>query len=262
MQQEARKDDHDVTTPHRDNHYLLMVATHGSFKLNLDFEELAITAPAMLMIFPGQVHHIVEISQPEGWAISFDSSLIDNEFQAVLEKGLNGPVLLDTQGAFLKQAVTIMAMIEQLQLDTPNVYTGRTTHALLAGLLNLIAGKITTAALGSKIKETRGAIIEQAFGRLLKQHYKAWKQPARYAEELAISVAHLNDTVKGITGVAVSVHIQQQSILEAKRLLYFTSLSVKEIGYQLGYDEPVYFGKLFKKVTGVTPLQFRQQFRD
>ena len=67
--------------------------------------------------------------------------------------------------------------------------------------------------------------------------------------------------MKALTGFPVSVHIQQASILEAKRLLYFTDKSVKEVSYEVGYDEPVYFGKLFKKVTNLTPLQFRQQFR-
>ncbi|MCZ8216998.1 MAG: helix-turn-helix domain-containing protein, partial [Cyclobacteriaceae bacterium] len=73
---------------------------------------------------------------------------------------------------------------------------------------------------------------------------------------------HLNDTVKAFTSNSVSTHIQQISILEAKRQLYFTNKSVKEIAYDLGYDEPVYFGKLFKKITNHTPLAFRQQFRD
>lgn len=50
--------------------------------------------------------------------------------------------------------------------------------------------------------------------------------------------------------------------MEAKRLLYFTDNTVKEIAYEVGYDEPVYFGKLFKKITKLTPLEFRKKFRD
>jgi AraC family transcriptional regulator, transcriptional activator of pobA len=83
-----------------------------------------------------------------------------------------------------------------------------------------------------------------------------------YASALSITVSHLNDTIKELTNFPVSIHIQNASILEAKRLLYFSDNSIKEIGYEIGYDDAVYFGKLFKKITSLTPLQFRQQFRD
>jgi AraC family transcriptional activator of pobA len=262
MQNRAGEGEHDISTPHRDTHYLLMMATQGRFKLKLDFEELVIPAPAMLFVFPGQVHHILEMHEPQGWAISFDPALIDSEFQLVMENGFRGPLLLDTQAALYQQAVILMDLIEKLQSGIPDSYTGRSTQSLLAALLSLMAGQLVSSVSDSKTRASRGAIIEQAFGQLLKQHYKTWKQPAQYAAELSISVAHLNDTVKEITGNTVSTHIQQHAILEAKRLLYFTDLSVKEIGYELGYDEPVYFNKLFKKVTELTPMQFRQQFRD
>jgi AraC family transcriptional activator of pobA len=260
---DAREEDHDHSNPHRDQHYLLMLATHGLFQFNLDFQEVTLTAPALLLIFPGQVHHTIEMLKPEGWAISFDPSLLDNELQILMEKGFNGPVTLDQQEDFYHHAVTLMDLIAQLQSAGLNGHSIKAVHSLLYALLDLMAEKISRhLVFGGQTKVNRAAMIEQAFNQLLKQHYKDWKQPAQYAAELHISVAHLYDTIKGITGSTVSALIQQYAILEAKRLLYVTDLSVKEIGYETGYDEPVYFGKLFKKVTGLTPLQFRQQYRD
>jgi AraC family transcriptional activator of pobA len=262
MENGAAVEQHDTKTPHRDDHYLLMLATHGQFKLNLDFELLEIVAPAMLFVFPGQVHEVLEMEQPQGWAVSFDPALIDGEFQQILEKELQGPMALQPDTDFYRQLVSLMQLLESQQSGQQDAYTGRATHGLLTALLGWIAGRITSVAADHKTKESRGTLIVQSFNGLLKQHYKTWKQPARYAAELAISVAHLNDMVKTGTGMPVSVHIRQQSVLEAKRLLCFTDLSVREIGYELGYEEPVYFGKLFRKTTGITPLQFRQQFRD
>ncbi|WP_234646578.1 helix-turn-helix transcriptional regulator [Dyadobacter sp. CY356] len=262
MQKSDRDEHHDTITPHRDSHYLFMFASDGKLKLNLDFEELAVEAPAMLFVFPGQVHNIVDITEPRGWVVSFDPSLIDMDFQIALEQGFKGPALLDKQSAFFQQMIILLDLIEKTQTDTTNSYTGRTTHSLLAALLSLIAGRIETGIQDQIKKEGRGDIIAREFKQLLKQNYKSWKQPSQYAAELAISVSHLNDTVKEITGTPVSMHIQQFSIMEAKRLLYFTDMSVKEIGYALGYDEPVYFNKLFKKVTTLTPVQFRIKFRD
>jgi AraC family transcriptional regulator, transcriptional activator of pobA len=263
IKDEARKDDHDTSKPHRDNHYLLMVATLGRFKINLDFQEITITAPALLFVFPGQVHHIIDIKEPEGWSISFDPSLMDSGIQLVMERGLKGPVALDQQKDFYHYAVTLMNLMERVQSERLGSHGIQVVHSLLDALLGLIAEKVTTQfASHGQSTISRAAIIEQSFNQLLRQHYKIWKQPARYASELHISVAYLYEILKGSTGISASILIQQHSILEAKRLLYFTDLSIKEIGYETGYDEPVYFGKLFKKITGLTPLQFRQQYRD
>ncbi len=254
--------DHDTTVPHRDNHYLLAIATGGKATFNLDFEDLSLHAPLLLCVFPGQVHSIRESEAIQGWAVSFDPSLVDAEMQQLMEKGLQIPFFLNPHTLFFHQLTATLQLLEQLQTQATNTYTTRAMHALLMALLHLIAAEIMAVSATQKTKETRGAQIEQAFRHLLKKHYKAWKQPSQYADQLAISVSHLNDTVKAITGTTVSAHIQNQAILEAKRLLGFTQLSIKEIGYEVGYDEPVYFGKLFKKATGLTPLQFRHKFRD
>lgn len=262
MTDDSHDTEHDHSKPHRDDHYLLMIATGGQFVINIDFENHTIIAPAMLLIFPGQVHHIISASKPVGWVLSIDPALVDKEFQLILEKGFHLPVSLDKQSAFYAHAVTLTGQIEKLQIAADKLYTVRAVHSILDALLSLIAGEIGTIHTHVKTKANRAAVIEQAFMHLLKIHYKDWKQPARYAAELNISVAHLYDTIKNMTGDSVSVYIQQYCMLEAKRLLCFTNFTVREIGYQLGYEEPVYFGKLFKKVTGLTPLQFRQQYHD
>jgi YesN/AraC family two-component response regulator len=88
------------------------------------------------------------------------------------------------------------------------------------------------------------------------------KRPADYAEVLNISVAYLNECVKNVTGFSVSHHIQQRIILEAKRLLYHSDNSVKEIAAELGYDDYPYFSRLFVKVAGITALTFRSKNHD
>lgn len=261
MEKADTEKNHDVVTPHRDNHYMLLVATQGSYTLNIDFEEITITAPALLVIFPGQVHHIIKINSPKGWAISFDPALLDADFSYVLQKYFKESLLPDLASEFYLRVTLLTDMMEKLQNDA-NDFTVRSLHSLLASLLSLIAGKLTQDVPKTASKESRSYSIEKGFTALLKNNYKTWKKPSEYASALSITTSHLNDTVKALTGMAVSVHIQQAAVLEAKRLLYCTTLSVKEIGYTLGYDEPVYFGKLFKKTTGMTPLQFRSKFRD
>lgn len=254
--------EHDYSEPHRDAHYLLMVATGGHFVIDIDFEKNELRAPAMVLIFPGQIHHIVSIRCPSGWGVSIDPSLIDEEFQVILEKGFSRSLSLDKDSAFFGHIITLMGQMEKLQTAATHPYTARALHSTLDALLSVLAGEIARATSGSKTKGNQAAIIERNFKQLLKLHYKEWKQPAKYAAELHISPAHLYDTIKKTNGDSVSGYIQQYCILEAKRMLCFTHLTVREICYQLGYQDPVYFGKIFKKMTGSTPLAFRREYRD
>ncbi len=255
-------EEHDISKPHRDNHCQLMFAVNGTFRLNIDFKNVEFTAPALICIFPEQVHHIIEVENPKGWMISFDPSLVNKEVLQVLENKIHNPFLLQPESKFGEQLHLLMDLIEKVQLENTNSYSQKSIHSLLNALLSLMASEIVAVSAIDKTKENRSIIIKESFINLVKKHYKTWKQPAQYASALSISVAHLNDTVKSLTGSPVSVHIQEASIMEAKRLLYFTDNSVKEIAYEVGYDEAVYFGKLFKKVTSLTPLEFRKKFRD
>ena len=255
-------EEHDISKPHRDNHCQLMLAINGTFQFNIDFKNIEFTAPALICVFPEQVHHIIEVKNPKGWMISFDPSLVNKEVLLLLEHKIDNPFLLQHESPFFEQLCLMMDLIEKVQQQNTNQYSQKTVHSLLNGLLSLIAGEIVSDLALDKTKENRSIIIKESFMKLTKEHFKIWKQPAQYAAALSISTAHLNDTVKSLTGSPVSVHIQEASIMEAKRLLYFTANSVKEIAYEVGYEEPVYFGKLFKKVTSLTPLEFRKKFRD
>ena len=79
-----------------------------------------------------------------------------------------------------------------------------------------------------------------------------------YAKVLSTHVNHLNRSVKTITGKPTSTHISERIISEAKSLLKFTNWNISEIAYSLGFDYPSHFNTLFKKLTGITPTEFRQ----
>lgn len=262
IEHDAHVSEHDHSRPHRDDHYLLLFASSGDLLMSIDFKNITILGPTLLLIFPGQIHYTVSAHNLKGWIISIDPALVDKEFQLIFERSFQHPLYINENSLLYGHSFTFLEQMERLQEQSANPFKLRAKHSILDALLGLLAGETSNIHSTGRVKPNRGFIIQEAFTQLLKVHYREWKQPARYAAELNISAAHLYDTIKGLTGDSVSACIQQYCILEAKRLLCFSRLTVKEVAYQLGYEEPVYFGKLFKKITGSTPLEFRKQYLD
>jgi AraC-like DNA-binding protein len=95
---------------------------------------------------------------------------------------------------------------------------------------------------------------------LIESHFREIKSPARYAEMMYMSERNLNRTIKLILNKTVSDLITDKVILEAKRMLIHTRLTVAQISFDLGYDDNSYFIRLFRKKTGKTPLKFQQDY--
>ncbi len=85
------------------------------------------------------------------------------------------------------------------------------------------------------------------------------KKPSEFAAIMNVTVSHLNDTVKSVTGFPVTYYIQQELMWEAQRLLFHSDLSVKEIAETLGFDDAQYFNRIFSKVIGMSPGTFRKK---
>jgi AraC family transcriptional activator of pobA len=85
---------------------------------------------------------------------------------------------------------------------------------------------------------------------------------AAYAEKLHISPGHLGDVIKAQSGRPAIALIHDRLMLEAKRLLFHTDQSMKEVAFHLGFEDASYFNRFFKRLTGLTPLSYRNHFRE
>ena len=94
---------------------------------------------------------------------------------------------------------------------------------------------------------------------------KSWNKSltvSDYAELMNVSAGHLNFLIKKFTGKKTIDWILEKKLVEAKRLLLHTEKSVKEIAFELGFDDPGYFSRFFKKYSHITPLAFRMEIRE
>lgn len=99
------------------------------------------------------------------------------------------------------------------------------------------------------------------FQQLVDQHFLTQKTVAAYADLLALSPDYLGQTVKAATGGTPSAFIAERVILEAKKLLLHTELSIAEIADYLGYSEPTHFTRFFRRHVDCTPRTWRRQHR-
>lgn len=252
--------EHKINAAHRDDHYMLVLLRKGGLKANIEFEGYEFEAPFLLMVFPDQVHQLFQLNELSGWTISFNGELLTGNLKERLDKSWRdrSPFICDLPSAGFGHVDALLSIIGQL-INHPVSTSQNAVAALLNALLQIVLGNIALANPGISYKKNRPAIIKQQFIQLLYQHYKAWKKPSDYAAPMGITTAHLNDTVRKITGRSVTNTIQEHCMFEARRLLHYTNLDVKAIALELGYNTPSHFIKIFKSIIGATPSVYRKK---
>ncbi|MNV77259.1 HTH-type transcriptional activator Btr [compost metagenome] len=134
-------------------------------------------------------------------------------------------------------------------------------HSLLSSFIGIFSEAYLLNNPKNELLNSRPLQLTRQFRSMLLGHFKTVKGPAEYAAMLNISLTYLNEVVKSNTGFPVSYWIHHEVILEAKRLLYYTDLSMKEIAFSLGFADHTYFSRLFTKVSGISAGKFRRTYR-
>ena len=256
------KEDSLVMEAHRDDHYIFLLQETGLSKGMVDFHLFTLKENTVFFILPGQVHSYSESREGStGWFLAIDADIIPGD----LRSALDDPMLM--RKPFAAMAAELVPMARCLELahaldkEAGSFFSRQAIYSLLTSFVALAAGLYDRRRVGGVVKASRPQAITREFRLLLAREYKTLKSPADYAGALHLSAPYLNEAVKDITGFTVSYWIRQEVILEAKRLLFHSSSTVKEIAYQLGYDDHAYFSRLFKKAAGRTPGEFRSHYR-
>ncbi|RFS16799.1 helix-turn-helix transcriptional regulator [Emticicia sp. C21] len=242
-----------------DRHSFFLLES-GTVFMEIDFQKYTITPSTLIYMHPNQVHRTIAFEDVtvSSWAISNEN--LNAEYLKLLEDITPAkPLVLDKEtGSILSEMINLSIRFSKRRND-------RLYHSILKDSCNaLVAIGISQYVEQAKStdKLSRFEIVGKSFRELLERNYTQLKRPTDYAQLLNISTPYLNECIKETTGHPVSYHIQQRIILEAKRLLYHSDKSVKEIAIALGYDDYPYFSRLFTKVTGMSALTFRNKNLD
>lgn len=246
---------------HRDDFYIFFVITKGKVIMKCDMVDVRIDAQSIIIVKPFQVHSPQFISPDAvGYYISVAPFLIPNNCAAVFQN-LKIPEQVNKidkiQKKDLLETVTLLhRSFENGTLNKTPIVNGL-FNALVYRFLNIYSASNTSA---SELKN-QSLLIYSNFRKLLSDA-NFLESPSFFAKKLNITTSHLNYCVTISTGKSVTYWLQNAMIIEAQRFLYYTENDVKEIAFMLGFEDHTYFSRLFKKITGETPLFFRLKFRE
>jgi len=249
--------------PHRHGFYTVLLVKKAKGKHIIDFNEYKLSSHQVYFISPGQVHQLLEDQQSFGYSMVFS-----NQFMMVNNISIN---FIDDIGLFNDYGQSPPLIVDDSPMDKLSSYCeeiialGETNmkfkEQAIGSFLKLFlitCNDICTLENGDLPNIEAGNTLLRDFKQLVEQHYSAWHATSTYAELLHITPDHLNRTVKSLIGKTAKEYIQSRITIAAKRMLYFSNLSAKEVGYELGFSEPANFSAFFKKCVGISPSQFKK----
>ncbi|MCB0649697.1 MAG: AraC family transcriptional regulator [Saprospiraceae bacterium] len=249
--------------PHRHNYYTVLLVQKAKGQHFIDFKGFELKDGQVYFIAPGQVHQILEAEKSFGYSMVFSTQfLVENHIPLSFIEDLNlfndygdsPPLQLDDEmlkslSGYCEQIIRFYHSDDKFR----DAAIGSILKLFLIGCNN-----VCTVPRNHPQQIESGNSILRQFKTLVEDHFTEWHATSQYAEVLNISPDHLNRTVKSLIGKTAKEYIQSRITTAAKRMLYFSGLSTKEIAYELGFSEPAHFSAFFKNCSGMSPSQFKK----
>lgn len=255
----------EVQYPHRHDFFEILFIMKGSGLHIIDSNQYHIKPPTVFFLSPGQAHKLELSNDIEGFIFLFTAEfyLLDKQNKnGLLELPFffnvnqeNEPLQLDnnTDVEFIKT----LFQKGCAEMDNQNHYSNNVIQSILDLLLNTC--HLLYPHETSNIEKGKGHLLVKRFRQLIEEKYQDNLSISSYAEHLNVTANHLTQTTKSLTGKTSNELIKDKLVLEIKRLLKHTDLTVTEIAFQLNFKDQSYFTKFFKKHTGLPPNTYRNK---
>lgn len=259
---EAKNIDPAANDPHTHDFEELIIGAEGQLDHFIDFKSTLYQAPYISFVTRGKVHRAKPTIKDDKcllWVIRFKSEFIPESTFQLYSFYHNNASFSISQGYGFKRLYALCEMMSE-EIHQPNPDYG-IIRQLLSTLFTIIKSEWQKQrTVDSHLQNSKGdtfknllAILEENFMRNVGVDF--------YADKLFMSSRNLNLICHQVMQQSLSEIIETRRLLEAKNLLASTNKPISDIGFELGFNEKAYFTNLFKKKTGQTPTDFRNEVR-
>jgi AraC family transcriptional activator of pobA len=250
--------------PHRKDYYFFAFVEEGSSRHWIDFMPYTVKPGHFYFTVPQQVHLKENTVPIKGYVAGFTEEFLMLEENRMLRRL---PVIQNPAGAheivLTAENISYIKDVMSKMTDEYNAGGAWQNQMLTSWLRVLIIylSRLYTEQFGED-KITQSHCLLKSFQELIAERHAELHDVATYAGLLHLTPGYLNDVVKQQSGKTAISHIHNRLVVEAKRKLLHTDLSVKQIADQLGFEDAAYFNRFFKRLTDTTPIAFRNQIRE
>jgi AraC family transcriptional regulator, transcriptional activator of pobA len=244
---DRREIDHALETPQRPQFHTIYVGLRGKGSLVVDFTPVPLGANTLTIMAAHRVQQFVPDRRVDAWMLLFAPERVPTS--PLFSPTWPSPVIT------LRDRAPFDALVAQLVAEH-----ARSIDAQQPQILDALLRALILHAERLHGETPPPAALERFFTILERDHAKT-RSVAHYAKQAGISSRRLGELLGERTGKSTKQVIDERIVLEAKRHLAHTELSVKELAAQLGFDEPTNFVKFFRHHTQTTPQAFREAQR-
>jgi AraC-like DNA-binding protein len=247
--------------PHKKIQYFFLFIKKGHAVHKVDMQSIDVSDNQLLFVLPCQIH----IPPPKHQEMEYYKLSIDEQCLSLLPKSfpflinpLQNQLVTIKEDAVQRISWAFESLCQLLQVkDSPTT--------LIITYLDSILTEINHAYFQQQ--ETQSGVNEKltkyiAFKLLVEKELTQHLSIEEICRRLAVNTTYLYNVVKEFSGLSAKEYLNQRLILEAQRRLYYSEISVKEVAFELGFNDPDYFSRLFRKITGYTVSQFTSEARN
>ncbi|MBE8723019.1 AraC family transcriptional regulator [Sphingobacterium sp. Ka21] len=238
-----------ITKPHKHNGYLeLVFLSSTSGKHFIDGREAIIITPCLLVIRKDNVHHWELANPVNGFVLLVKNLFVSRSLDFEINRLIEGISQFDT--IYLKESSTIESLLKMLAVEENKVCQ--------EGLFKVILAKALEHTESAKLTKAVQQNLYGQFCGLLNNDVRVVNHVAYYASKLNTSPQNLSAACKKHANLTASEVLAAYIIKETKRLLFYTTKSISEVAFELGFSDKSNFSKYFKRYTGTTPKAFKK----
>jgi AraC family transcriptional activator of pobA len=257
--------EYDFSKPHRHNYYEILIFFKGGGLHEIDFIQHTILNNSIHFVAANSVHLMRRDKRSDGATILFSEDFFYGD-DTLYHFFKNLQVYSKPDSNVLMLSKKEFTYFEALYTQMEYEFESRSAHAEinLKSLMTLFLSRADLKARAKNPEEanpkSRNQVIER-YREHIEKGFLSHKGVKEYAAELHISPKHLNDLCKQHFSMTAQNIIHQRLLLEIKRLLVHTDLTIKEVCFRSGFDDPAHFNHFFRFHLSMTPLDYRKSTR-